>query len=370
MTWPPTTIPVTARELVRRLIVQNVPEFGGRVFENDMPMPGTPTPFAVIRMGNDSVITNWGARATPLMIWPFVGENDDQTTYRLLDLLISKIVAVLTPNGESGIIDEAAALGTPVNQTPGVLGQRYFVTYNGVMMQDTRDETLQAITRPIQFTLSTLVWRSEESQPFIAALANETKTNLPSAQTDPTLANPTDANPFVYWRWAQSPVPVEQLTLDAWWEEGTVMGHVLTPNPINRQDVVERIVSLFAINTVEGWHVLHSANGWPFQVLVARADATADPFAAGQITLRCRTINADGDPSQWYGSSDGTYTPPTPPGWVNIGPNDPGFGQPPNSDPNAPPGPNGEPPGVDWPYPRIRRVTLTEPVKGEVDGPS
>jgi hypothetical protein len=338
------------------------------VYENDLPEPGTPTPFAVIRMGNDSTITNWGAKATPLMVWPFIGMSDDAVTYRLLDLLISKIVAVLTPNGESGIIDEAAALGTSVSQTPGALGQRYFVTYTGVMTQDTRDETLQALTRPMEFTLSTLVWRNEETQPFIATLAQATQNAMPTAQIDPTLSAPTDVAPFVYWRWAQSPVPVEQLTLDAWWEEGTVMGHVLTPNAINRQDVVERVVSVFTPNLVEGWHLMHSPNGWPFQVLVSRADATADPFAIGQITLRARTVNADGDPSQWYGEGDGVHTPPdVPPTPIVFGPDAPPLNQPPNVDPNAPPGPNGEPPGEDWPYPKIRRVILTQPVKGQVD---
>jgi hypothetical protein len=230
---------------------------------------------------------------------------------------------------------------------------------------------LQAITRPISFDVIALAWRSEETQPFIATLAQATKNAMPTAQVDPRLANPTDANPYVYWRWAQSPVPVEQITLDAWWEEGTVMGHVITPNMVTRQDTVERVVYSFQPNLQDGWHLLHSENGWPFQVLVARADAGADPFAQGQITMRCRTVNADGDPSQWYGEGDGVSAPPTyPPSPIVFGPNAPHYGEPPNSDPNAPPGPNGEPPGVDWPYPRIRRVTLTQPVKGVVDAPS
>lgn len=370
MSWPPTVVPVTARELVRRLIASNVPEFGNRVYENDLPVPGTQTPYAVVRMGNDSVITNWGAKAVPVTVWPFIGMNDDKVSYRLLDLLNSKIVAVLTPNGESALIDEAAAMSTAVQQTPGVLGNRYFVTYTGVSVQDTRDETLQAITRPVEFSVSTLVWRPEESNAFITALSLATAAALPSAQTNPQLSAPTDVHPFVYWRWSQMPVPVDQLTLDAWWEEGTVVGHVLTPNPNTRIDAIGQVTRAFSPNIVDGWHVLHTANGWPIQVIVTLADATADAMTAGQITLRCRTTNADGDPAQWYGEPDGYTSPPSQPPIV-FGPDAPPWvvsDQPPNVDPTAPPGSGGQAPGLDWPYPRIRRVLLTTPMDAEVNG--
>src|SRR4051794_12004958 len=168
--WPPAQTPVTIREVIRRAISAALPEVEGRVFENDLPLPNTKTPFVVVRMGNDSVISSWGARATPVQVWPFVGIGDAVASYRLLDLMIDHIVAALTPNGESAIFDEAAAMSTAVNQTPGRLGNRYLISYNGVMTQDTRDETLQALTRPISFDVIALVWRSEEAQPFIATL--------------------------------------------------------------------------------------------------------------------------------------------------------------------------------------------------------
>lgn len=370
MSWPPSVTPVTVRELARRVIAAGVPEFGGRVFENDLPPVGTETPFAVVRMGNDSVITMWGARGVPMQVSPFVGMDDPVASYRLLDLLNSKIVAALTPNGESSLLDEAAALGIAPQQTPGVIGNRYFVTYTGVSTQDTRDETLRAITRPVEFSVSALVWRAEEAQPFIAALSAATQAAMPSAQVSPLLAAPTDVAPFVYWRWAQTPTPVEQLTLDAWWEEGTVMGHVLTPDPNTRIDALARVASAFTPNRNEGWHVLHSANGWPFQVLVMRSDATADAMLQGQITMRCRTIMADGDAAQWYGEPDGVHTPVVNPPIV-FGPDAPPYvidpSTPPNVDPNAPPGSQGEAPGIDWPYPRVVRVDLDAPIKAHTE---
>lgn len=291
--WPPLVTPATARELVRRLIDTGVPEVGGRVFESDMPPAGTATPFIVLRFGNDSLISSWGARATPVYVWAFVGEQDAVASYRLVDDLNSKVVAALTPGGEAAWIDEATALGQPVAAQPGLLGNRYLVEYVGVAIQDTRDETLQAIARPTEFNLSATNFRAQDhavlveiSQAIVAA--------LPGVQTDPAVASPTAASPLIYLRFDQPPIASEQLTLESWWMEAHVAVHVITPDPVSRVDRLVDLANAMVPNTTEGWHVVHDSLGKnPIQMGIVRGSASADAFQEGQLTLRVRYIEVD-----------------------------------------------------------------------------
>lgn len=297
MVWPPAVMPVTARELVRRLVDAGVPEVNHRVFEGDMPPAGTETPFIVIRFGNDSLITGWGAVGTPVYVWAFVGMQDVISSYRLLDQLNSEVVTALTPNGSSVWIDEATALGQPVSQQPGILGSRYLLEYQGVSVQDTRDETLEAIARPVEFILAATNFRKQDHVALVE-LAYAFGQMMPVAQTDPTTAHPTAAAPFVYSRFSQPPLPVEQVTLDAWWMEGMVNVHVITPDPLSRIDRLIDLGQALQPNTTEGWHVIHDAAGQnPIQLALVRGDASADAFQDGQMTLRLRYIEVD--PSGW-----------------------------------------------------------------------
>jgi hypothetical protein len=276
--------------MLRRLVVAGLPEVDGRVFEGDMPPGGTPTPFVVVRVSNDSVISSWGARTTPVFIWSFVGLQDQVASYRLIDQLNSEVVLALTPNGEAAWLDEAAALDEPVQQQPGVLGARYLVEYMGVAVQDTRDETLEAIARPLQFNLAATSFRKQD-HPVLAEMAYSLGQLVPSIQTDPTTATPTAASPLVYLRFSQPPLPTEQIALEAWWMEAQVNVHVITPDPISRISRLTDLGAALVPTTTEGWHVMHDSQGQnPLQVAILSGNATADSFAEGQIVLRARYV--------------------------------------------------------------------------------
>jgi hypothetical protein len=278
---------------VRRLVSGGVPEVDGRVFESDMPLATTQTPFIVLRFSNDSIISGWGAKATPVFVWSFVGMEDEVASYRLLDQINSEVVNALTPDGQSAWIDEAAALGEPVTEQPGVLGSRYLVEYIGVAVQDTRDETLMAIARPVEFNLSATNFRHQQHW-VLEEIAWNIEQMLPGVQTDPALATPTPTTPFVYSRFAQPPIPMEQAALEVWWMEAQVGVHVITPDPISRVGRLTDLAQALTPNTTEGWCVMHDSTGAsPLQVSVIRGDATADAFHDGQLTLRARYIQTD-----------------------------------------------------------------------------
>lgn len=278
---------------MRKLVLDGVPEVEGRVFEPDMPPATTPTPFIVLRFSNDGIISGWGAKATPFFVWSFVGTEDEVASYRLLDQLNSEVVAALTPNGESAWIDEATSLGVPVVEQPGLLGSRYLVEYVGVAVQDTRDETLVAIARPVEFNLSATNFRVQV-HPVLAEIAWSIGQMLPGVQTDPSQAVPTADSPFIYSRFIQPPIAMEQIALEAWWMEAQVGVHVITPDPISRVSRLTDLAAVLVPTTTEGWLVMHdSAGNSPLQVSVIRGDANADAFHDGQLTLRARYVQTD-----------------------------------------------------------------------------
>ena len=249
------------REGIRQLLVNNIPEIRGRVYEPHAAGPNIKKPYLVLREGVQDPEADWSAFSTIIEVWPYV----KRTTFQQVDALVNTIINLLhrarfTHNGEE-----------------------YLVDYLGSVGQDFVDEEWDAITRGLRFQVFALGWLNGltyDPDP-VAALQDWTKKAWPEVHSDPATWSPADTAPGIYWRMVRL-TPTE-ITAAVNWMEAQVNGHVLVPSAAVRLTWVRKVTEGLAKQ-----RRLKMADDGPLELLRVTADSEADPMRRGQIQLTAR----------------------------------------------------------------------------------
>jgi len=249
------------REAIRQLLVNNIPEIQGRVYEPHVAGPNIEKPYLVLREGVQDPEADWSAFSTIIEVWPYV----KRTTFQQVDALVNAIINLLhrtrfTHNGEE-----------------------YLVDYLGSVGQDFVDEEWDAITRGLRFQVFALGWLNglTYAPDPVAALQDWTKKAWPEAHTDPATWSPADTAPGIYWRMVRL-TPTE-ITAAVNWIEAQVNGHVLAPSAAVRLTWVRKVTEGLAKQ-----RRFKMSDGGPLELLRIAADSEADPMRRGQIQLTVR----------------------------------------------------------------------------------
>ena len=249
------------REAIRQLLVNNIPEIQGRVYEPHAAGLNTPKPYLVLREGVQDPEADWAAFSTVIEVWPYV----KRTTFQHVDSLANAIINTLHRVRFSHT------------------GEEYLVDYLGSAGQDFVDEEWDAITRGLRFRVFALGWLNGltyDPDP-VKALQEWTKETWPEAHTDPGTWSPADVAPGIYWRMVRL-VPAE-ITAAVNWMEAQISGHILAPSAAVRLSWVRKVTEELAKQ-----RRLKMADDGPLELLRVTADSEADPMRRGQIQLTVR----------------------------------------------------------------------------------
>lgn len=249
------------REAIRQLLVNNIPEIQGRVYEPHVAGLNTPKPYLVLREGVQDPEADWSAFSTIIEVWPYV----KRTTFQQVDALAHAIINLLhrarfSHNGEEFLID-----------------------YLGSAGQDFVDDEWDAITRGLRFRVFALGWLNGltfEPDP-VAILQSWAKATWPEVHTDPGTWSPADTAPGIYWRLVRI-APV-QITAAVNWIEAQIAGHILAPSAAVRLHWIKRVAEAIA---KQRW--LTMQDGGLLEFWKVTADSEADPMRRGQIQLTAR----------------------------------------------------------------------------------
>jgi len=249
------------RAAIRQLLVNNIPEIQGRVYEPHAAGLNTPKPYLVLREGVQDPEADWAAFSTVIEVWPYV----KRTTFRQVDSLANAIINALHRARFSHA------------------GEEYLVDYLGSAGQDFVDEEWDAITRGLRFRVFALGWLNGltyDPDP-VAALQNWTAETWPEVQTNPATWTPADTTPGIYWRIVRL-TPTE-ITAAVTWMEVQINGHILAPSASVRLRWVRKVTEGLAKQ-----RRLKMTDGGPLELLRISADSEADPMRRGQIQLITR----------------------------------------------------------------------------------
>ena len=249
------------REAIRQLLVNNIPEIQGRVYEPHAAGLNIEKPYLVLREGVQDPEADWSAFSTVIEVWPYV----NRTTFRQVDALANAIINLLHRARFS------------------YNGEEYLVDYLGSVGQDLVDEDWDAITRGLRFRVFALGWLNGltyDPDP-VKALQEWTKKAWPEAHTDPATWSPADVAPGIYWRIVRL-VPVE-ITAAVNWMEAQISGHILAPSAAVRLSWVRKVTEELAKQ-----RRLKMSDDGPLELLRVIADSEADPMRRGQIQLTAR----------------------------------------------------------------------------------
>lgn len=249
------------REAIRQLLVNNVPEIQGRVYEPHAAGPNIEKPYLVIREGVQDPEADWSAFSTIIEVWPYV----KRTTFQQVDALVNVIINFLHRARFS------------------YNGEEYLVDYLGSVGQDLVDEDWDAITRGLRFRVFALGWLNGityDPDP-VTALQDWTKKTWPEAHTDPATWSPADVAPGVYWRMVR--LTSMEITATVNWMEAQINGHILAPSAAIRLSWVRKVTEGMAKQ-----RRLKMSDGGPLEMLRVVADSEADPMRRGQIQLTVR----------------------------------------------------------------------------------
>ncbi len=249
------------REAIRQLLVNNIPEIQGRVYEPHVAGLNTPKPYLVLREGVQDPEADWAAFSTVIEVWPYV----KRTTFQQVDSLANAVINTLHRARFS------------------YAGEEYLVDYMGSAGQDFVDTEWDAITRGLRFRVFALGWLNGltyEPDP-VATLQNWTAGKWPEVHADPATWTPTDIAPGIYWRMVRL-APVE-ITAAVNWMEAQVNGHVLAPSAAVRLTWVRKVTEELAKQ-----RRLKMTDDGPLELLRVTADSQADPMRRGQIQLTAR----------------------------------------------------------------------------------
>ncbi len=249
------------REAIRQLLVNNIPEIRGRVYEPHVAGLNTPKPYLVLREGIQDPEADWAAFSTIVEVWPYV----KRTTFQQVDSLANAIINAL----HRGRFSHA--------------GEEYLVDYMGSAGPDFVDEEWDAITRGLGFRVFALGWLNglTHAPDPVAALQKWTKDTWPEVHTDPATWSPADITPGIYWRMIRL-IPTE-ITAAVNWIEAQINGHILAPSAAIRLNWVRKVTE--ELTKQRGFKM---SDGGPLELLRVMADSEADPMRRGQIQLTAR----------------------------------------------------------------------------------
>jgi len=254
------------RVAIRQLLVNNIPEIQGRVYEPHAAGLNTPKPYLVLREGVQDPEADWAAFSTVIEVWPYV----KRTTFRQVDSLANAIINALHRARFSHA------------------GEEYLVDYLGSVGQDFVDEEWDTITRGLRFRVFALGWLNGltydgltyEPDP-VATLQNWTAETWSEVQTNPATWTPADITPGIYWRMIRL-TPTE-ITAAVTWMEVQINGHILAPSASVRLSWVRKVTEGLAKQ-----RRLKMTDGGPLELLRISTDSEADPMRRGQIQLTAR----------------------------------------------------------------------------------
>lgn len=249
------------RETIRQLLVNNIPEIRGRVYEPHAAGPNIKKPYLVLREGVQDPEADWSAFSTIVEVWPYV----KRTTFQQVDALVNAIINLL----------HRARFSHD--------GEEYLVDYLGSAGQDFVDEEWDAITRGLRFRVFALGWLNglTYAPDPVTALQNWTAETWPEVQTNPTTWTPADITPGIYWRMVRL-TPTE-ITAAVNWMEAQINGHILAPSAAVRLNWVRKVTEGLVKQ-----RRLKMSDGGPLELLRVVADSEADPLRRGQIQLTVR----------------------------------------------------------------------------------
>jgi len=249
------------RTAIRQILIDNITEIQGRVYEPHAAGSNTQKPYLVLREGVQDPEADWAAFSTVIEVWPYV----KRTTFQQVDSLANAIINSLH-RARFSYNDE-----------------EYLVDYLGSVGQDLVDEDWDAITRGLRFRVFALGWLNGityDPDP-VKALQEWTKKAWTEAHTDPGTWSPVDVAPGIYWRMVRL-TPTE-ITAAVNWMEAQINGHILAPSAAVRLNWVRKVTEGIAKQ-----RVLKMDDGGPLELLRVVADSEADPMRRGQIQLTAR----------------------------------------------------------------------------------
>lgn len=253
------------RSAIRQVLIDSVPELGGRVYEPHAAGKQTKKPYAVVRQGVETEETAWSGWRRIIEVWPYVS----RTSFKVVDALAEKITAAL----------DKQLLTDPVT------GEVFSCLYLGTAGQDFVDEEWDAITRGLRFAVVALqpvnVPEIVPNDPWLEALASWTENVLGTGWAVYRGLWPLGyRRPAVMWRIAGTEVGA--LINAAFEVRKRFVGHVIgrTPNE-QMAGAVKLVEQLGAAIKVP----LDLVNRQYMTVVDPRADLQADALTGGQITV-------------------------------------------------------------------------------------
>lgn len=249
------------RITIRQILIDNITEIQGRVYEPHAAGSNTQKPYLVLREGVQDPEADWAAFSTIVEVWPYV----KRTTFQQVDRLANAIINTLHRARFS------------------YNGEEYLVDYLGSVGQDLVDEDWDAITRGLRFRVFALGWLNglTYAPDPVAALQDWTKKAWPEAHTDPGTWSPADVAPGIYWRMVRL-VPVE-MTAAVNWMEAQINGHILAPSASVRLNWTRKVTE-----GLMKQRRLKMDDDGPLELLRVTSDSEADPMRRGQIQLTTR----------------------------------------------------------------------------------
>jgi len=249
------------RTAIRQLLIDNILDVQGRVYEPHAAGANTQKPYLVLKEGVQDPEADWAAFSTIIEVWPYVS----RTTFQQVDALANAVINTLHRVRFS---EE---------------GEQYLADYIGTAGQDFVDKEWDAITRGLRFRVFALGWLNGltyDPDP-VAVLQSWAKTAWPEVHTDPASWSPADTAPGIYWRLVRI-APV-QITAAVNWLEAQLAGHILAPSAAVRLTWIRKLTEGLAKQ-----RRLTMSDGGPLELLKITADSEADPMRRGQVQLTAR----------------------------------------------------------------------------------
>ncbi len=249
------------RKTIRQILVDNISQVEGRVYEPHAAGPTTKKPYLILKEGAQDPEADWSAFSTIVEVWPYVS----RTTFQQVDALANQVIDALH---RTRFADAK---------------EQYLIDYIGSAGQDFVDTEWDAITRGLRFQVFALGWLNGltyDPDP-VAALQGWTTAKWPEAHTDPAAWNPIDTAPGIYWRLVRL-VPMET-TAAVTWLDAQITGHILAPSAAVRLQWIRKITEGLAIQ-----RRIKLSDGSPLLLNRVTADSEADPMRRGQIQLTAR----------------------------------------------------------------------------------
>lgn len=249
------------RKTIRQILVDNILQVEGRVYEPHAAGPTIKKPYLVLKEGVQDPEAGWSAFSTIIEVWPYVS----RTTFQQVDALANQAIDTL----------HRARFAEG--------GEQYLIDYIGSAGQDFVDTEWDAITRGLRFRVFALGWLNglTYAPDPVAALQDWTSERWPEAHTDPATWSPGDTAPGIYWRLVR--LTTAQMAAVVNWMEAQISGHILAPSAAVRLSWVRKVTEGLARQ-----RRLKMSDGGPLELWRVASDSEADPMRKGQIQLIAR----------------------------------------------------------------------------------